>query len=398
MDPAASIASPIDPRRVFWILSIAIFTAMLGVGIILPLLPIYASQLGATGVLIGLIFSGFSLSRSLFSPIAGRLSDRWGRKPFIAFGLFLYWLISLGYLLAHTAVGVVFVRIAQGASAALIIPLAFAYVGDIAPKKHEGQYVGSFSVSLFAGFGFGPLIGGFIMHHYGVETNFYLMSSLCFIAFVVVLIFLPHQKLHEGPGQSTLPRYSALLGSSVSLGLFTVRFSNAFTRGTLMAFLPLIAHHQTSMTPSQIGVAISCNVLLISLLQAPFGRLADRYARWKLVVVGSGTFAAMMALIPACQGFGAMLGICIAMGFTGGLALPAATAMVVEEGRRFGMGSAMGFFNLGMSLGLGVGPILSGEVTDFLGLKHAFYLASLVGLGGSLGFLLFVRNRFADPQ
>jgi MFS family permease len=130
----------------------------------------------------------------VFSPLVGRLSDFWGRKTFIATGLFLYWLISLGYLLCNSVGDLVLVRIVQGCSGAMIIPLAMAHIGDIAPEKQEGQYLGSFSVSLFAGFGFGPLLGGLIMYRFGIEANFYLMSLLCFLAFLVVILFLPNMK------------------------------------------------------------------------------------------------------------------------------------------------------------------------------------------------------------
>ena len=378
-------------RRVFWILSIAIFTAMVGVGIIVPLLPIYAEQLGATGIWIGLIFSGFSLSRSIFSPFVGRLSDYWGRKAFIATGLFLYWLISLGFLLCNSVGDLILVRIAQGFSGAMIIPLAMAHIGDIAPENQEGRYLGSFSVSLFAGFGFGPLLGGLIMHRFGVSASFYLMSLLCLVAFLVVVFFLPslgRQKQLEG---APLPKYRDLLKSPVSQGLFLFRFSNAFTWGSLIAFLPLIGRQQAHLNAAQIGIVISTNILLVSVLQAPFGKLADRWDRIKLVLVGCSVFSLSMSILPSCQDFLQVLFVCSMIGASGGLALPAASAIAVEEGKRFGMGSSMGFFNLGMSLGLATGPILAGQTSDIVGLPYAFYLATLIGLAGVIGFARLVR-------
>jgi MFS family permease len=80
------------------------------------------------------------------------------------------------------------------------------------------------------------------------------------------------------------------------------------------------------------------------------------------------------------------------MGVSGGLAIPAASAIAVDEGRRFGMGSSMGFLNLGMSLGLTAGPILAGKISDLAGLSYAFYLATLVGLAGSIGFASLARK------
>ncbi|MBW2663313.1 MAG: MFS transporter, partial [Deltaproteobacteria bacterium] len=85
-------------KKIFGTLFFSIFAAVTGVGIVVPLLPVYAHDLGATGIYIGLIFGSFSLSRTFFLPYFGRLSDKKGRKPFIVAGLFTYALISFLFL------------------------------------------------------------------------------------------------------------------------------------------------------------------------------------------------------------------------------------------------------------------------------------------------------------
>jgi len=82
-------------KKVFPILAVSIFSAMLGVGLIVPLLPLYAQDLGATGIQLGILFAGFAISQSIFTPIMGRLSDHRGRKIFLITGLLLYSIISL---------------------------------------------------------------------------------------------------------------------------------------------------------------------------------------------------------------------------------------------------------------------------------------------------------------
>ena len=108
--------------------------------------------------------------------------------------------------------------------------------------------------------------------------------------------------------------------------------------------------------------------------------------------MGSSGFSLLMSFLPICRGFWQVFFVNLVMGVSGGLAIPAASAIAVDEGRRFGMGSSMGFFNLGMSLGLSAGPILAGKMSDLAGLPYAFYLASLVGLVGSIGFARLARK------
>ena len=81
------------------------------------------------------------------------------------------------------------------------------------------------------------------------------------------------------------------------------------------------------------------------------------------------------------------------LGAMGALALPAANALVVEEGRRFGMGAMMGIFNLAMSLGLAVGPILGGVIADRWGWPAIFYFASLAGSTGAAAFAGFSKRK-----
>ena len=113
-----------------------------GVGIVVPLLPIYARDLGASGLYIGLIFGSFPLSRTFFLPYFGRLSDKKGRKPFIVIGLFTYALISLVFILSHSVASLIVLRFIQGITSALILPVTQAYVGDITPKGREGFTMG----------------------------------------------------------------------------------------------------------------------------------------------------------------------------------------------------------------------------------------------------------------
>jgi len=379
-------------KRVFAVLFLAIFSAMLGIGIIIPLLPIYAETLGAKGLSIGIIFSAFSLSRSFFSPIAGKLSDRWGRKAFIVTGLFVYWIVSLGYVFSNSVADLVIIRIAQGFAASMIIPLAMAYIGDISPVNKEGGYIGFFTVSLFAGFGFGPMLGGFIMAGYGIRADFYAMSLLCFLAFVVVLIYLPELKAHEKGRKGPQSSLKEILRSPISLGLLIFRFTQAYGLGVLVTFLPLFGHNDLGMSSFEIGLVISAHILLNSLLLAPFGKLADRFNRKRLIFYGAFPFALSLAAIPHTHDFSEVLFISLIMGITGALSLPAASALAILEGKKHGMGSVMGLFNMTMSLGHALGPVSAGFIIDFLDLGASFYAGGVVGILGLLGCMLLLRQ------
>ena len=184
-------------KKVFPILVLSIFSSMLGVGIIAPLLPLYAENLGATGIGLGIIFGGFSISRAIIMPIAGRLSDQSGRKLILGIGLLAFAIISPGYLWADSVIDLSLVRFFHGIAAGMIIPIAQAYVGDISPEGEEGKWMGYFNASFFAGFGFGPLMGGALTEHFGMNVAFYSMGGLNLLAFLVAVLLLPESSRRE---------------------------------------------------------------------------------------------------------------------------------------------------------------------------------------------------------
>jgi len=120
-------------KKIFTTLFFSILAAVMGVGIVVPLLPVYAHDLGASGVYIGLIFGAFSLSRTFLLPYFGRLSDQKGRKPLIVTGLLAYALVSIAFIFSETVETLILLRFLQGIASAMIMPVSLAYVGDITP-------------------------------------------------------------------------------------------------------------------------------------------------------------------------------------------------------------------------------------------------------------------------
>jgi len=226
-------------KRAFPILAISIFSCMLGSGIVIPLLPLYAESLGANGFWLGVIFASFPISRVLATPIFGRISDRRGRKQFISIGLFTYGIISFSFIFANTVPQLVLIRLLHGISGALILPVAQAYVGDISPPGEEGKWMGYANAAFLGGFGFGPLMGGVLTEHTGINTTFLAMGSLSLLAFVITILFLPESV----PKQSatSYPSFKDLSRSGMMSGLFTFRLTFTMGRATLFTFLPILA-------------------------------------------------------------------------------------------------------------------------------------------------------------
>lgn len=378
-------------KRVFPILAVSTFSSMLGVGIIAPLLPLYAESLGATGTWIGVIFAGFSISRALFMPVVGRISDRQGRRRFICAGLLIYTLISLGYIWAGSVSQLTMIRVLHGFASAMIIPIAQAYIGDLSPEGEEGTWMGYFNAAFFTGFGFGPLLGGLLTDFFSMDVAFYTMGALNLVAFLLAVAFLPEVHPEKVRVQNPRPSLFSMRQSGVMKGLFSYRLVYAVGRGAFMAFLPVFGASYLGLSTWQTGVLLAAHILLISSAQLFSGRIADVFNRKAMVVLGSLLSLSFLALIPSMHSFWQLLGLSMFGAIGAALSVPASSALTVEEGKTYGMGAAMGVFTMAMSIGMSAGPLAGGLIFDAWNVDAVFYFASVVGLAGTGLFVWFTR-------
>jgi len=377
-------------KKIFPVLALSIFSSVLGVGIIAPLLPLYADSLGATGVWLGVIFASFSITRAISMPIFGWLSDRGGRKVFLCSGLFFYAIISLGYIWAGNILELTLIRLLHGAAAGMIVPIAQAYIGDLSPEGEEGKWMGYFNAAFFTGLGCGPLIGGGLTEHFGMSIAFSSMGGLNLLAFLIAALFL-HESGQRKTAAGHRSPFAGMRTSGIIKGLVSYRLAFAMGRGTFITFLPIFAAIYIGLKPALIGVLLAVNILLMALLQVFSGNIADRLNRRAMVVLGSFLNIAFLTLIPLTHSFWQLLGLCALGGVGGAISLPAASALTVDEGRKFGMASTIAIFNMAMSIGMALGPIASGAIADFSGLESVFYFGAGLSLIGTISFAWLTR-------
>jgi len=377
-------------KKAFTILVSTMLISMLGFGIVVPLLPIYADQLGATALEIGLINAGFSLSLMVSLPFMGRLSDRIGRKVFLCSGLALLTIASICFIWAQNPLQLILVRIFQGIGASMHLPIAQAYLGDITPKGEEGKWMGHFNAILFSGMSLGPLFGGVLTDLFSINTTFLVMAALCLIGLIATIIFLP-EVTERITSEKQGAAFTGLRQSNILKGAFAFRMATGFSMACIMTFLPLFASQNLGLSVSLIGLLIASRTPL-ALLQSYTGTLADKYSRRGLVVAGSVAAIIFIALMPTAGSFWPLLVMHAFMAIGISFAMPAATAYVVEEGRTFGMGASMALFMMAMQIGNGVGPIMFGGIVDFTGIESAFYSGAGLLLMGIAAFIWFTRK------
>ena len=366
----------------------------LGIGMVSPLLPVFAQEMGASGVWLGLAFAGFAISETPLMPFMGRLSDRFGRKLFLAMGMFIYALAALGYVYSSTYQLLVLFRILSGMGAAMFFPVAFAYVGDLSPSGLEGRYMGLFNVAFLFGWGAGPLLGGMVKDSLGTDATFWAMVLMSAAAFLLLVLFLPGRQL---AGSKNRPReretsWLQLLRDNVVIAACSFELIWGLGFGAVFSFLPVFMTTGLGATATAIGIVISTRALLNGVLVYPYGWLADRANRILLVIVGAMVTAAGAMALPWMSSFVSLIVLFAITALFESVAVPAANAIAVDRGRELGMGSMMGLFNMSMAAGLLLGSVLGGLVQDFLGIGNVFRFSAMAMLGGIVVFYALMKR------
>ena len=379
-------------KRIYNVLFISVFATMLGLGVVSPLLPIYAENLGATGIWLGIIFSAFALSRSVFMPIIGRISDRRGRKWIILIGMFAYAVFSLAYLIVDNVYSLTAVRFAHGIASAMVVPIAMAYIADLSEKGKEGSHKGNFSISMFLGLGMGPLLGGFLNDGFGMASVFYVMAALSAFATLLVAVSLPEARPGRFAPQSreTAPARE-IFGLPVMRGVLIFTLISALGRGGMMVFIPVFAP-LVAISPSEVGIILSVNTFLMAFLQVPIGRITDKGNKVALIVIGSAVAAVALAVIPLSRSFWSLLVITAIIGVGGAMQQPSIMALTVDAGRTIGMGTSMGAYNTTFGIGMILAPLIGGIFMDFISIDAVFYVSGAISLLATVVFAVMMQK------
>ena len=389
-------------KRIFASLFFATATAQIGLGIISPILPLYAKTFAATGLQIGLVFAAFSISRAVLGPFVGRLSDRIGRKPLILAGLAVYAAVSVLYAVAANLWQLGIFRFVQGIASVMVTPIAQAYVGDLTPPGSEGRTLNAFYASQFIGMAIGPVLGGGIGAAWSYEASFLVMGALSVVSLVLVALTVPMDetaKSRHQPRKSAMMPFRQVMQNDAVKAMSIYFATRGFWRQAFSAFYPLYAVAAFAASEADIGLILSVYTFTEGLLQIPFGYLADRYPRVRQIVIGSVFAPLVLLAIPYVGSVWGVALLTVAMGAFSALGRASLVAIRTELGRSHGMGTLAGVQGSAFATGQMLGPLAGGAVVDAAGLWAVFPFGSLIGCIGTGLVIVWIR-RWAkkDPE
>ena len=365
--------------RAFAILWFAMFVIAAGFGMVVPILPVFARDLGASGLWLGLAFSGFAITQTPLTPVMGRLGDKWGRRPFIVTGLGIYVFVGLGLSLADTFQAVAVLRMVMGVGGACMFTSALATVGELSPRGQEGRYMGMFMVSFTSGFGIGPLIGGYLKDTVGVDATFLTLAGAAVLALLLVGLAMPGQSAtSRSEEDAAIAPVRDMLRDFRVLGLFAFNFNFGLGIGAVMTFIAIFMTDVLIASATMVGLVVGSRAVLSSVFQPIFGRLADRVPRHLMAAASGVVLAVATAAIPLSPNVMILLALFLLLGLGESAAMPSSLAITTDLGRIYGYGTLMGVTNSVLVFGLLAGSVGSSVVETQWGIDNMFRVTALV--------------------
>ncbi|MBN2167749.1 MAG: MFS transporter [Actinobacteria bacterium] len=361
---------------------LVVFIDSLGYGVVVPIFPHYAEVLGAGDLALGFLYATYAIALLIFAVPIGVLADRYGRKPFILFGMFAMSGSFVFYALADSYPLLVTARLLDGATAAATWSAALALVGDRFSEKESGRKYGYlFSAIAMASIA-GPLLGGILYDAAGIRAPFFMIAALCAVG-GSISIFL-HEEWSVGAGESV--KWKKLLGlvmgnRMVMIACF-LEMMLAMGLGVIEPLLPVRLDEKLLMSASAIGLVFGVATLAEGITSPFFGWISDRIGRKKPIITGIVAMACIFPLMAVVESriliYVVMAAAGAAFAMLGTSSLPLATDALVgsDMGGERPHGTAFGVLNVAYSLGMILGPVFGGAISDWVGLFWALIVYS----------------------
>lgn len=346
-----------------FIIFLTVFIDMVGFGIIIPVLPLYAEHFHATPVAIGWLTGIYSGMQIIFMPILGKLSDRFGRRPILLVSLIG---TAIGFLLMGwaKALPLLFVaRIIDGATGGNI-STAQAYIADVSTPETRSRSMGLIGAAFGLGFTFGPMIGG-IMSRISYGAPFYFAAALAGANAILLYFILPESLPQEHRAQ---PHENARTFEVFQHGrgwtfaaIVATNFFMITSFAIMTTLFALFTEKRFGYDAQQNGYLFGFIGILSVIVQGGLiGRLIAMFGEMPLARAGLALLMLSLILLPFCGTLGLLLLACAGLAFATGLSSPTLNGLASQMIDRSWQGRALGVMQSAGSLGRLVGPLLGG--------------------------------------
>ncbi len=349
---------------------------------LLPTLPLYIEDVGATKQQIGLVMGCFAIGLLLFRSLLGRLADQHSRKIVLLIGMSAVAIAPLGYIMVQSIPLLMVIRAFHGISIAAFTTGYSALVADIAPVRNRGEVIGYMSLVNPIGLALGPALGGYLQAWAGYTPLFLLSAGLGILGLCCTAQVLNPQVSIDQQVKTLDNQFWRLLSSPRVRVPAIVLLLVGLTFGTMSTFVPLFI--------KSVGVELNAGLFYTAAAIASFsvrliaGRASDRYGRGLFITISLIFYTVAMLFLWTANSASMFLLAATLEGIGAGILIPMVAAILVDRAMPQERGRIFGVCMVGFDLGIAIaGPVL-GLLAEQVGYRNMF------GFAAGLTFLAII--------
>ena len=392
---------PSRSKKDWRIVACLFFILFVGVAdnqVLSPLLPAIRAEFGTASIDLGILFTGYAFCAGLSALIWGPLSDAFGRKRGLLFGLLLFGSGSGISSLAAGFSSLLAGRIVTGMGASMISLNSISYAGDYFPYQNRGWAMGWIFSSYFAALILGVPLGSWLGDKQSWNAVFAVMGGLALAALLGIWLFLPplagqRSPAPRGTAAKHLRQYAGFLKTQSSLGALLSSFSASAGTMGFIAFLGVWLNDSFGIPGSKVGL-----VFLVSgaaaLLASPLaGSIADRIGKRNQFIASNVSLALLLIILPQTIWGPALFAACGLISLAAAFRQGPMEAIFTEIVPSISRGSFVALKNSVSQLGIGLATLLSGILFESGGYAAVCYLGAFANLLAASGMIFTYRQR-----
>lgn len=364
-----------------------IVVAFLDTFIQLPIITPYAQELGASYALTGAIVAVYSLTNMVGNILGGHWIDRFGRKRMLLLGMILVSGILFLYPLAQTGWQLFIARFFHGLAGGVLIPAAFAYVGDNSKAGSRGKTMAFTGAGIGIAAIAGPAIGGAMAARSSITNVFLLVAVLFLVTAILIVFFIKESYVSTDRGKFNFKDFIPLLKHPLLIQASLAAFALMISNGTLAFALPLNVELMGRTTETTGMLLSTFGIVALFVFLTPINTIFDRISAIKLVLTGIVLIGVALITLSYTVELNISFLAMVIYGTGFALIFPSMNKIVADASADVDRGKAYGIFYAFFSLGAVAGSTISGWVAETSGLPFLVSAVLMISIGIIIGFI-----------
>ncbi|HIV75230.1 MAG TPA: MFS transporter [Candidatus Pseudogracilibacillus intestinigallinarum] len=350
------------------IMYIIIIVAFLDTFIQLPIITPYAIELDASYILAGAIVAVYSFTNMIGNIIGGHWIDKFGRKKMLFTGMVAVSVVLFLYPLSQNGWQLFIARFFHGLAGGVLIPAAFAYIGDHSGGENRGKKMAFTGAGIGIAAIVGPAVGGVLAARASIEAVFLLVAVLFLITSLIVLFFVKESYVATDRGKFNFKEFIPLIKHPMIILSSVSAFGLMISNGTLAFALPLNVELMKLSTETTGMLLSTFGIMALIVFLTPLNFIYDKFSPVHLIATGLGLIGVGMIILSVMATFMSNFIAMVIYGLGFAFIFPSMNKIIADASTKVDRGKAYGVFYAFFSLGVVAGSSVSGVFAETAGL------------------------------